>query len=114
MTGPGLFARWFAEERPAAHRATDTVVFLQERPAERDAVWAALLHTVRSHYLSDEKLAQYCDLLGYDNASKALRDYMPREKTSRSGELGEVLATEYVNEQLPIRVPIKRLRYKDE
>ncbi len=33
--------------------------------------------------------------------------------SSRSGDLGEILATEYITEKTPYAVPIKRLRWKD-
>jgi len=38
---------------------------------------------------------------------------MPTTKTARSGELGEILATEYLNEQPGPQVLVKRLRWKD-
>lgn len=109
----GLFALWFNEEKPTADRAIDAIIFLKERFAQRDTIWQSLLQTVRSHYFSDEGVAHLCEMLGYDDAARALRDFMPQDKKSRSGELAEALATEYANEQLPIRVPLKRLRYKD-
>ncbi|MPM66047.1 hypothetical protein SDC9_112951 [bioreactor metagenome] len=38
---------------------------------------------------------------------------MPRSARARSGELGEILATELVEEHLDFEVPVRRLRYKD-
>jgi hypothetical protein len=38
---------------------------------------------------------------------------MPRTPRARSGELGEILATELVVEHTDFMVPVRRLRYKD-
>jgi len=38
---------------------------------------------------------------------------MPQTPTSRSGDLGEILATELVEEEIGLSVPVRRLRYKD-
>ena len=38
---------------------------------------------------------------------------MPQTSRSRSGDLGEILATELVEEEIGLRVPVRRLRYKD-
>ena len=38
---------------------------------------------------------------------------MPRSSRARSGELGEILATELVEDHFEFEVPIRRLRYKD-
>ena len=38
---------------------------------------------------------------------------MPTSKTARSGDLGEILAHEYIAEELQAEVPIKKLRWKD-
>ena len=38
---------------------------------------------------------------------------MPQTPKGRSGDLGEILATELVEEEIGLRVPVRRLRYKD-
>ena len=38
---------------------------------------------------------------------------MPQTAKGRSGDLGEILATELVEEEIGLRVPVRRLRYKD-
>jgi hypothetical protein len=51
--------------------------------------------------------------LGYNAAATILRERLPRSKTVRSGDLGEILASEFVEERLGFNVPIRRMRYKD-
>ena len=51
--------------------------------------------------------------LGYKVAAKILSEAMPQTPKGRSGDLGEILATELVEEEIGLRVPVRRLRYKD-
>jgi hypothetical protein len=52
--------------------------------------------------------------LGYSKAMAALAAKLPRTKKARSGHLGEILATEAVDELLPpFKVMIRRLRWLD-
>lgn len=84
-----------------------------EKDGGRDAIKGRLCQTVRSHYDSLDRIADDVQKLGYEVAAAILRERLPRSKKSRSGELGEILATELVEEQLGFNVPIRRLRYKD-
>jgi hypothetical protein len=51
--------------------------------------------------------------LGKPASAKFIRDMLPAGKKIRSGDLGEILATEYVSESTVCSVPIRRLRWKD-
>jgi hypothetical protein len=51
--------------------------------------------------------------LGYTIAARILRERLPRTKKARSGDLGEILASELVEEKLDFNVPVRRMRYKD-
>ena len=51
---------------------------------------------------------------GYKKAAHVVKNRLPTGKAIRSGDLGEILATEYVDQETNSRVPIKRLRYKDD
>jgi hypothetical protein len=84
-----------------------------EKAGGREAIAKALPQTVRSHYDEVSRIAQDVASLGYSKAAAILAERMPRSKTARSGEIGEILATELVEESLDYRVPVRRLRYKD-
>jgi hypothetical protein len=86
---------------------------LEEKDGGRAAVRARLIKTVRSHYDDLQRIADDVQRLGYDGAAAVLRERLPRSKKARSGELGEILATELVEERLEYTVPVRRLRYKD-
>ena len=86
---------------------------LVEKAGGRDAIRASLVQTVRSHYDRLERIADDVARLGYEGAAEILRAQLPQTVQGRSGDLGEILATELVEEVIGLRVPVRRLRYKD-
>jgi hypothetical protein len=86
---------------------------LEEKQDGRTAIRNRLLNAVRSHYDDTQRIADDVQRLGYAGAAAVLRERLPRTKRARSGELGEILATELVEEELDYKVPVRRLRYKD-
>ena len=84
-----------------------------ERAGGRAKIEDALIETVRSHYDRLERIAEDVARLGYKAASKILGAELPKTARGRSGDLGEILATELVEERIGLRVPVRRLRYKD-
>lgn len=86
---------------------------LTEKAGGRERVWALLLETVRSHYDHLDRIAADAARLGYEKAAKILRTRMPTEERARSGDIGEILASELAEDTLGFRIPVKRLRFKD-
>ncbi|MDE2372044.1 MAG: DUF1837 domain-containing protein [Burkholderiales bacterium] len=86
---------------------------LTERAGGRAAVAARLPEVVRSHYDDAARVAEDIRDLGYPLAAAILAERMPRSIRARSGDLGEILATELVEERMGFTVPVRRLRYKD-
>lgn len=84
-----------------------------EKGGGRDQIRHDLAETIRSHYDRLERIAEDVDRLGYKLAAKILSAAMPQTPRGRSGDLGEILATELVEEEIGLRVPVRRLRYKD-
>jgi hypothetical protein len=68
---------------------------------------------VRSHYDHLDQIAKDVERLGYKAAAKILKAQLPQGKRGRSGDLGEIIAPELVEELTELRVPVRRLRYKD-
>src|SRR5262249_29587846 len=60
-----------------------------------------------------ERIADDIARLGYGGAAEILLAQLPQTARGRSGDLGEILATELVEEEIGLRVPVRRLRYKD-
>lgn len=84
-----------------------------EKDDGRDEIRNDLAETIRSHYDRLERIAEDVDRLGYKVAAEILSEALPQTPKGRSGDLGEILATELVEEEIGLRVPVRRLRYKD-
>lgn len=66
-----------------------------------------------SHYTSPEMIAKTLENLGKPAVARLLKSKLPTNKISRSGDLGEIIATEAVRGYTDFEVPINRLRWKD-
>jgi len=74
------------------------------------AAKTALAKTCQSHYVSRKWLATF----GRKALADKLDTVLPVSKRQRSGDLGEILASEYVNrKEWDYEVPVLRLRWKD-
>ena len=51
--------------------------------------------------------------LGKKRAAEYVRQKLPRRKSTRSGDLGEILGSEYIEEATDYEVAVNRLRWKD-
>jgi hypothetical protein len=106
-----LFADWC--ECNSTGASPKRLLKYTEKVGGRAAISATLPKVMQSHYDDAVRIAQDVAQLGYTKAAALLAERMPRSKTARSGEFGEILATELVEEGLGYRVPVRRLRYKD-
>ncbi|CAM5313870.1 hypothetical protein ATER59S_00911 [Aquamicrobium terrae] len=84
-----------------------------ERQNGRVAIADRLPDLVRSHYDDMQRITEDIAALGYAGAAALLAERLPRTARARSGELGEIFATELVEQHLGFSVPVRRLRYKD-
>ena len=107
----GLYEKWCdATKEKKKRKRYWTYV---EKDGGRDEVRDDLTKTIRSHYDRLERIAEDVERLGYKLAAGILSEAMPQTAKGRSGDLGEILATELVEEEIGLRVPVRRLRYKD-
>ena len=107
----GLYARWCDASRNEDKRKRYWTYI--EKDGGRDEIRYDLAEAIRSHYDRLERIADDVDRLGYTVAAMILSEAMPQTPRARSGELGEILAIELVEEEIGLRVPVRRLRYKD-
>ncbi|WP_322628990.1 Hachiman antiphage defense system protein HamA [Halothiobacillus sp.] len=69
---------------------------------------------VPGHYALEEHVAHALNLLGKPAAAALIEGKLPTTKAIRSGDLGEIYATEWINTYSgSYRTPVKRLRWKD-
>lgn len=107
----GLFGAWC--ERSEKATAAGSLISLTEFDSSREQIPKVLPGIVQEHYEDPQRLADDLEELGFEKTSEILRKVLPANKKIRSGELGEILATEFVNRCTDHRVPIRRLRFKD-
>ncbi len=65
------------------------------------------------HYASERHVERVLRQLGKIAAAELVSEKLPTTKGIRSGDLGEIIATEYIEENTHYHIPIKRLRWKD-
>jgi hypothetical protein len=107
----GLLEDWCDKEATKDDRKR--YLTFVEKEDGREAIRDSLAATMRSHYDRLDRIADDVARLGYDGAAEILRTVLPTSAKARSGELGEIIATELVEEEIGFRVPVRRLRYKD-
>lgn len=107
----GIYKKWCDAARQTNKRKHYWTYV--EKGGGRDAICDDLAETMRSHYDRLERIADDVQRLGYKVAAEILRTQLPQTDTGRSGDLGEILASELVEEDIGLRVPVRRLRYKD-
>jgi Cap4 SAVED domain len=105
------FADWCeeAEEVVGNHKLKELTGVAENLTLAVEAIAAV----VPTHYSSEERIIGLLDRLGKPASAQFIRNKLPEGPRIRSGDLGEILATEYVAEQTSFTVPIKRLRWKD-
>ena len=94
--------------------ARKTLFTLFEQDGGRDAVSDRLIEHIRCHYDDLERIADDVERLGFTGAAQIFRERLPTCARARSGEMGEILATEFAEFQTGFRIPVRRLRYKDQ
>jgi len=106
-----LFSNWFQTKKDEDEDAC--LWMLQENPNQQKTVRNEFCKIVRSHYDELDAIAQDIKDLGYPAASAIFNERLPVTKKARSGELGEIMATEFAEENLGFKIPVRRIRYKD-
>jgi hypothetical protein len=100
-----------------AHKGTEEIgnhsLVLLEVQIEQNRAIEKLRQIVREHYIAPETTAKRLAALGAPRTAALFKEHLPTSKTSRSGDIGEILATEVAESRLAYEVPIRRLRWKD-
>jgi len=97
---------WLDEQK-----SSDAAIWLlSERDGKRDEAFELLCASAMNHLIGDDILGR----MGFPLAAAAVRNRLPTEKRIRSGDLGEIIATDYLIHKAEFTVPLLRLRYKDD
>ena len=87
------------------------VTLYSERPGKRAIGLNALKDLLVDHFVGEATVLQAG---GYKKAAAIIANSLPSYKKTQSGDLGELLATEYLNAETTFVVPIKKLRWKSD
>lgn len=106
------FNDWcLAADTPVGNHFTRVMTGQAERLPVGVQATAAI---VPAHYASEEHVARALARLGKPAAAALIQGRLPTTKAIRSGDLGEIYATEWIDTHSGgYRAPIKRLRWKD-
>jgi hypothetical protein len=105
------FSDWCDDEEEEI--GNHQLCLLVARTAETDVGRDAMARAVPANYASEERVADLLARLGKPASAAFIRQKLPEGPQIRSGDLGEILSTEYVAEQGVYSIPIRRLRWKD-
>ena len=102
---------WLAVKATGASKRPSNVSVYEEKAGGRALTTDALQDAIRDHFVGLEVIQE---IGGFPKALAVLRGSLPVGKRTQSGDMGELLATEFVSQKSPFTVPVKRLRYKDD
>jgi hypothetical protein len=106
-----LASKLFTEWLEVAAAPATTVPLYNERANARALGLAELGRLLVDHFVGEETVLK---MGGYAKAANTIKNSLPNTKRTQSGDLGELIATEYVDAQTSFRVPIRKLRWKDD
>lgn len=88
-----------------------TPVILHEQKHKRAETINAIAQGLADHYVGEETILA---MGGYELAANTIRNSLPESKRTRSGDVGEMLAIEFLADHTSYKAPIKKLRYKSD
>tara|TARA_R110001583_G_scaffold5768_5_gene30625 strand:+ start:1466 stop:2227 length:762 start_codon:yes stop_codon:yes gene_type:complete len=83
------------------------------QPEEFANLKNALIGVLPDYYVDPQSIAGTLARLGKTAAAQKLLTKIPEVKKIRSGDIGEVLTSDYIEEATDFTVPIRKLRWRD-
>jgi hypothetical protein len=106
-----LFDPWCSNQEFS--ESTKLLRLMESNDGKQANAAAILRSIVPTHYCKPAVIKKWLEKWGYAKTLGVVRKDLPESKKARSGDLGEILATEYANRKLDFTVPIFRLRWRD-
>jgi hypothetical protein len=104
-----FFKQWMQEQKPLPK--VGNVLLLREHAGRTADIRKAIELAALDHLANLEVIER---MGGTEEAKAFIRNKLSSRKSVESGDLGEILASEYIDQCTDYRVPIKRLRWKDD
>lgn len=106
---PSLFDDWLLGEQPESH--SPNLWIYREQSGTREGACLVLREAILDHMVGLDIIER---MGGFQRAAVIIRNRLPVVTNTRSGDLGEILASEYVVQKTDYQIPVKRLRHKDD
>jgi hypothetical protein len=103
-----LFRTWLGEDTAGSSAA---IRLFRENPTTRATALPILKTLLIEHFVG---AATVLAAGGYQHAADTIINSLPTRKQIQSGDLGELLAAEYLNAETAYTVPILKLRWKSD
>ena len=100
----GLFDAWL-------EATSGTPPLYGERAGKQADGLKLVKELLAAHFVGEEVILKAG---GYGKVANTIKNSMPLGKRTRSGDLGELLATEYIRDQTTFIVPFNKLQWKDD
>jgi hypothetical protein len=100
---------WLVQQAPSPTYTQFQHVPLLEDDSARNLVFDPLAETIFVHHNDPAEFRRNLETLGYPEAAREI-DRRPRNPNIRKGNLGEILASEYLRQCEGYQIPIYRLR----
>jgi Cap4 SAVED domain len=97
------------ESRVNAH----SLAYLEANAAKLPTAVASIATLVPGHYAAANRVAHILAKLGKPEAAKYVETKLPTGPRSRSGDIGEILASRWVSDFTDYKLGILKLRWKD-
>lgn len=110
LNSDNFIHHWLVQRDPLPTYTLFQHVPLQEVGGVRDVVFNPLAEVVFAHHNDPREFRRNLEALGYPEAAKVI-DRRPRDPNVRKGNLGEILASEYLRQCAHYQIPVYRLRY---
>ena len=101
---------WLTQQNPFPAYTMFRHVPLAEVENLRETVFVPLAETIFAYHNDPEEFTANVAALGYPESAETL-DKRPRTQSTRKGNFGEILASEYLRQCEDYRIPVYRLRY---
>lgn len=110
LNSDNFIHHWLVQRDPVPTYTLFQHVPLQEVGGVRDVVFNPLAEVVFAHHNDPREFRRNLEALGYPEAARVI-DRRPRDPNVRKGNLGEILASEYLRQCAHYQIPVYRLRY---
>ena len=97
---PSFIEQWLQGNQVFDAQQRHTIALLVEQAAIRNANQSTISDLIRRHYVDDATTASRLQALGATATADLLREDLPTKPKSRSGAMGEIIATELRNSEL--------------